>query len=160
MQDISKRAAWLVIAALLAVAVMIGRGSSASQSDTPRGEPLTVTENDMACLDKEFVRAAAKRSFQWQQRDGRVSLPYTRPFYDVNKERFFDYEEKGACIRLIDFSPYGIENDYVTLSVPAKVTIIERDGDIACVDGTPSKGKCYWMILRSPSERAGPKPKN
>lgn len=114
----------------------------------------------MACLDKEFVQAAAKRSLHWLQKDGHATLPYTRPFYDVNRDRFLDYDENQTCIRLIVFSPHGTEEDSVSLKVPAKVAVVERDGDIACIDSIPSRGRCYWMILRPPSERAGPKPKN
>ncbi|MBJ7403386.1 MAG: hypothetical protein JHD07_08850 [Bradyrhizobium sp.] len=158
--QISRRVPWLVFIALLGVGIVIGHGSSPSKSEAPRGEPFTITENDMACLDKEFVRAAAERSLRWREQDGRVTLPYTRPFYDVNQDRFLDYDSNKTCIRVISFSPYGTEDDFVTLKVPAKVTIVERDGEIACVDGTPPKGKCYWMILRPPSERAGPKPSN
>jgi hypothetical protein len=174
----NKRTGYVVIlfvAALLflTIGILIGRGSFPAESETPQGQPLVAAENDIACLDKEFVRAAAKQPLLWKEQDGRMKYFYTHPFFDVNRKLFFDYDEMKACIRLIEFSPFGAyPPDFYKLKVPAKLTIVKRDGDIACVVGNPippwltpmpgyrppPKGQCYWMILRPPSERAGPKP--
>lgn len=136
------------------LALMMSLSTAAGAQET-----LTIIENDFACLDKEFVRAAAKQPLRWRRtNDGRITIAFTRPFYDVNRDRFFDYDSNKTCIRLIEFSRFGTESDFLTLRVPAQVTIIERDGDITCVDTIPPKGKCYWVISRPPSERAGPKP--